>query len=207
MSDLIDLKKHNDKKDNREKAMTKMTKKYELIDVGDDYDGNKKVYRIKALIDFGPVKKGDVGGFVESEENLSHQGNCWIYDDAYVIDQAKVYEDAIIATNAWVEDNAQVYGKAIVSGAATIYQHAKVFDEARVYGEAKVYNSAQVFGNAIIHGNARMKGTMKSSKPVTVIDNSEVIITISDDKVHVYQSKVYNLDQLPTKYIYLKKLI
>lgn len=180
--------------------MATKIKKYELIDVGDNYDGNRKVYRIKAVIDFGNVKKGDIGGFVESEANLSHQGNCWVYDDAYVIDKAKVYEDATIATNAWISDNAEVYGQARVYGRATIYHHAKVYDEARVYDDAKVYNSAHVFGHAIVHGHARIKGTMTSSNQVTVIDDSEVVITISDDKVHVYQSTVYPLDQLPTKY-------
>ena len=32
--------------------------------------------RVVALIDFGDVKTGDVGGFVESENNLSHDGLC-----------------------------------------------------------------------------------------------------------------------------------
>lgn len=185
--------------------MATKIKKYELIDVGDNYDGNRKVYRIKALIDFGNVKKGDIGGYLESEANLSHQGNCWVYDDAYVIDKAKVYENATIATNAWISDNAEVYGQARVYGRATIYHHAKVYDEARVYDDAKVYNSARVFGHAIVHGHARIKGTMTSSNKVTVIDDSEVVITISDDKVHVYQSTVYTLDQLPAKYNLLGK--
>ncbi len=52
-------------------------KKYELT--GDVVDiGPCKVYRIRALKDFGDVKAGDLGGWVESEENLSHEGNCWI---------------------------------------------------------------------------------------------------------------------------------
>ncbi|MDX9692493.1 MAG: hypothetical protein RBT45_08550 [Acholeplasmataceae bacterium] len=184
--------------------MNDRSKKYELIDVGDKYNGNTKVYRVKALRDFGFVKKGEVGGFIENEDNLSHKGNCWVYDDAYVIDKAKVYEDAIVATNAWVFDNAEVYGNAKVSGDAFIYHHAKVFGDAKVYDYGRVYNSAQVFGNAIVHGNARVKGTMKASQPVTMIDNSEVIITVTDNQVHVYQSKVYEKEDLPEK---LKLLI
>ena len=40
-----------------------------------------------ACKDFGNIKKGDFGGYVESEKNLSHEGNCWVYDGA------KVYGD------------------------------------------------------------------------------------------------------------------
>ena len=46
--------------------------------------GRRTLYRIKALKDFGNVKKGDLGGYVEREENLSHSGDCWIYDKAKV---------------------------------------------------------------------------------------------------------------------------
>ena len=28
------------------------------------------------------VHQGDLGGFVESERNLSQEGSCWIYDNA-----------------------------------------------------------------------------------------------------------------------------
>lgn len=50
--------------------------------------------RIKALIDFGIVKKDDLGGFIEKEENLSHENNAWVYGDAEVSGDARVYGDA-----------------------------------------------------------------------------------------------------------------
>jgi len=40
--------------------------------------------RIKALRDFGDVKKGDIGGYVEKENNLSQLGNAWVYGNARV---------------------------------------------------------------------------------------------------------------------------
>ena len=52
-------------------------KKYKLTDECITFD-DRKLYRIEALIDFGWVKKGDKGGFIESEKNLSHFNNCWI---------------------------------------------------------------------------------------------------------------------------------
>ena len=180
--------------------MDEHTKKYELIDVGDDYIGNRKVYRIKALHDFESAKKGDLGGYVESEENLSHSGRCWVYDNAYVVDKARVYEDATIRDNVWIFDNAEVFGNAKVNGTACVYHHGRVYSNARLYDDAKVYNSAQAFGNAVVHGNARMKGIATASIPVTVVDNNKVVITITDDHIHVYQSKVYNKDNVPKKY-------
>lgn len=51
-----------------------MEKKYELI--SSDKPG---LYRIKALRDFGLIKKGEIGGYVQSEKNLSHEGNCWFF--------------------------------------------------------------------------------------------------------------------------------
>ena len=56
-------------------------KKYELTNETIEYKG-KKLYRIKALIDFGNVEKGARGGFVEKEENLSMSGNAWVCDNA-----------------------------------------------------------------------------------------------------------------------------
>ena len=55
-----------------------------------------ELFRIKALISFSDVEKGELGGYVEKEENLSHSGNAWVYDDA------RVYG------NAWVSGNAEV---------------------------------------------------------------------------------------------------
>ena len=66
----------------------------------------KKLFRIKSLIDFGDVKRGEVGGFVEKEENLSQDGNAWVCGNALV------YGDAMVYGNAWVYGNARVCGDA-----------------------------------------------------------------------------------------------
>ena len=94
--------------------------------------GDRKIYRIEALKDFSNVKKGDKGGFIESEDNLSQIGDCWIYDDAMVYGNAKIY------------GNAKVSGK------------AKVFENAEVFGNAEVYNDANIYGKALAHDNAKI---------------------------------------------------
>ena len=104
-------------------------KKYELTDETIEVYGTA-LHRIKALKDFGNVKKGELGGYVESERNLSQEGNCWVCGNA------KVCGDAEVCGNAWVFGNAEVYGNAKVYGNAWVYGNAEVCGNARVYGNA-----------------------------------------------------------------------
>ena len=66
-------------------------KKFELTSEFVTFLG-KKLFRIKALISFGNVKEGELGGFVEKEENLDQSGNAWVSGDA------RVYGNADYAT-------------------------------------------------------------------------------------------------------------
>ena len=108
-----------------------MNKKYELTNETIQVN-NKTLYRIKALRDFGNVGKGDLGGWIEKETNLSQEGDCWVYD------------------------NARVYGNAIV------YDNARVYDSAMVYDNARVYDNAIVYGYAIVYGNMNILGKLIS---------------------------------------------
>ena len=112
----------------------------------------EKLFRIKALVAFGNVEKGELGGFIEKEDNLSHDGNAWVYGDAQVSGNARVYG------NAWVSGNAQVYGDARVYGNAWVYGDARVSGDAQVYGDARVSGNAWVYGDARVSGNAQVYG-------------------------------------------------
>ena len=68
-------------------------KKYELTAEFIEKWG-KKLFRIKALISFGSVEAGELGGYVEKEDNLAQDGNAWVYGDARVCGDARVYGDA-----------------------------------------------------------------------------------------------------------------
>ena len=92
-------------------------KKYELTDETIDVSGTT-LHRIKALKDFGNVKKGELGGYVESERNLSQEGNCWVCGNAKVCGDAELCGDAKVCGNAWVFGNAEVCGNAEVYGDA-----------------------------------------------------------------------------------------
>lgn len=114
-----------------------------------------KLFRIKALVTFGCVKKGELGGFVEKEENLDHTGSAWIFGNAKVYGNARVYRDARVSGNAWVYGNARVYGNAKVYGNAWVYGDAKVYGNALVHGDEEVSGNAEVSGNQM---HATVKG-------------------------------------------------
>ena len=124
-----------------------MEKKYKLTEETINVEG-KTLYRIEALRDFGDVKKGEKGGYVENEDNLSHYDNCWVYENAMVCGNAQVYDNAKIYGNAVVCDNAMVYNN------AKVYDNVMVCDDGIVYGDAEVCGKAEVCDNAEICGNA-----------------------------------------------------
>ena len=109
------------------------------------------LYRIKSLIDFEDVKAGDLGGYVEKEENLSQYGDAWAFDDAQVYG------------NALVRGNARVHGDALVCDKARVFGNARVSDNACVRGDAQVGGNAWVSGNALVCDNARVVGNARLS--------------------------------------------
>ena len=73
-----------------------------------------ELYRIRALLAFETtngekIDIGDLGGYVESEKNLSHDEKAWIFGDAKILGNAEVY------------GNAKIYGDAKVYGDAAIF--------------------------------------------------------------------------------------
>lgn len=104
-----------------------MNKKYKLTKETKEVDGHI-LHRIQALKDFGNVRKGELGGWIEKEENLSQEGNCWVYDEA------------------------MVFGNARVTGNAQVFGNARIYGDVQVYGNAWVYSNAQIYDLKIIGG-------------------------------------------------------
>lgn len=113
------------------------------------------LHRIRALKSFGNVKAGDLGGWIEKEENLSQEFRAWVYDNAIVMNSARVDEDAKVSGNA------RIYGKAVVSGMAKVCGHAEIFDTAQIRGWAKVYDKAKVYDDARVFQEAKIRGCAK----------------------------------------------
>ena len=95
----------------QEEKFEKLGLKYIFSDETIEVDGHI-LYRIIATRDLElcngkKIKKGQMGGFVETTENLSHYGQCWIYDNAKVYGSANVYHNAIVYGNARVRGKAE----------------------------------------------------------------------------------------------------
>lgn len=164
-------------------------KKYELTTNTKMWFG-RKLYQIKALKDFGNVKAGDLGGYIEKEENLSQDGNAWVYDSALVYD------------NACVFSNARIFGNAKVYGYAQIFSNALIYDNTRVYNDAWIYGNARVFGDVGVFGNARVFGDAQIYGNTCVFDNAQVF-----GDAHVYDNAwIYRDAQISNNadYIYFK---
>ena len=73
-------------------------------------DPETGLLRIIALKDFSDVKKGDEGGLIEKENNLSQKGECWVFGDAQVCRRTMVSGAAEISGNAkiWSTNGAYI---------------------------------------------------------------------------------------------------
>ena len=168
-------------------------KKYRLTDETITFAG-VTLYRIQATRDFGNVRKGERGGFIQSENNLSHNGSCWVYGNAKVYEGAEIDENAIVYGNAIVCGAAWVYGHAIiceaaevcanaivcgnakVCGYAKVCEDAKVFGFAMVYGNSKVYGDALIYGNALVYGDAWVCGNAEICGNVDIKSSQDYIV-------------------------------
>lgn len=134
-------------------------KKYEIVKDNFKEVNGVKVYRIRALKDFQndllrnkKIKKGDLGGYIESEKNLSQEGNCWIADNAIVCDNATIKDNSVIL------DNATVSKYAAISENTTIFEYAKIWGSAKIHGQILIGGHAKIYDHANVHGLVVLAG-------------------------------------------------
>lgn len=136
------------------------------------------LYRIVATKSFStPYRKinaGDFGGLVSSEENLSQDGNCWIFYDAIVVEDAFVRDNAMVCGSAVVADSALIKGNAFVSGESVISDFATVRDAAIVTGKSSVFGHALISDNAIVNDNAQVYGSACVSDSSKILNKATI---------------------------------
>lgn len=128
-----------------------MEKKFKLTDETIEFRGHT-LYRIKALRSFSDVRKGDKGGFVEREDNLSHDRDCWIYNDSKVLEFARVFGNAKIFGNVEVYDNVEIYDNAKIYGNVKLYKSLLIYDTVEIFGLDKI----EIVGDFSIKDNAKI---------------------------------------------------
>jgi carbonic anhydrase/acetyltransferase-like protein (isoleucine patch superfamily) len=156
------------------------SKKFELL--ADDFIiiglGQRvpvKLHRIRALRDSASVaKQGELGGYIEREDNLSHADTAWIGENAKVYGKAVVSGDALVTGSAVVCGSAQILGDAHVHRSATVYGNVYVTDKTRVCGHTVVYGNVRIEGHAIIDGHAILSDTVQVSDHAIVCERATV---------------------------------
>lgn len=161
-----------------------MNKKYEFTDEKRIFLGHT-LYLIRACRDIGHHKAGWIGGWIESEANLSQDGECWIVPGCIVMGDAQVTGDAVIGADSIVSECAKVSGKAIVFG-STVTDHAGIYDEAYIH-------NSHVGGTSLIDGKANVRTSIIECSNMhgeTWIDSSQVIGSILGENTRLIGSRI-----------------
>ena len=150
-----------------------MERKYELTNESMEFEGHT-LHRIKALIDFSGFIKGVLGGWIESEDNLSHEGACWIHDES------KVFGNARVRKSAQIMDNSVICGDAVISGDAVVGENSRVSGDAYICDNANIYGSSIVSGHPIIGNSSRILNSIVSCE---FLDFMGLSICLDDAKI------------------------
>jgi hypothetical protein len=131
-----------------------VTMKYEILATDTVQENGSTLFRIKRLSD------GLLGGYVQSEKNLSQLGESFAYDGSRISGNAVIIDDAKVFGRA--TGNARISGRAKLFGQAT--GNAQISDDAVVRGT--------VSGEAVIRGHARVFGRVTGH---SVVGGDEVV--------------------------------
>jgi hypothetical protein len=190
-------------------------------------EAGRKLRQIECIRDFKFAHAGELGGFIEKEENLG--GEAWVDEGAQVWGEAKVINGSVL------RGNSRVYGRSKVRNGSVIYDEARVYDYAlvdacSVGGQAKVYGKSwisrgvsmadqtEVFGlanienscllhNASVSGRACLNCSMVLSTDAYVTHNSDFCqfynLCPTADRTTVYRTKagdirIYHADEVYT---------
>ncbi|WP_368543306.1 YdcK family protein [Enterobacter soli] len=145
--------------------------------------------QIIATSDFSDIVSGTRGGWVEDENALSQEGDCWIYDEnsvvfagAQVRGNARLTQPCVISHRAWIGDSCWIDGAQISHGARisdnVTVQRSDIRGECHIFGNARVLHQSQVIA---------AKGLTPDREQILQIYGNA---TVSQSRV-VHQAQIY----------------
>lgn len=145
--------------------------KYEITDIA--HEKYPFLHRIRALRDIGKkVKAGELGGFVESESNLSTEDDTsWLFDDS------------ISTGSAFVDQDACLYGRAVACDCAYVSQRAEMSADARIEDYAYI-RGAVMCGHARASANSMILDSQDTGQAPVLSESCVVYGTVIGD-IHV----------------------
>lgn len=127
-----------------------MIRKYEITNIA--HPQYPWLHRIRALRDVREdVHVGDLGGFVQSEENLSQDGQSWVADNAVAAEEAYIHGDAILWDYSCARGCASISGPSRIGGNAIVEDYA-IIAAGYVHGDVHISGNAKLFANAVTGG-------------------------------------------------------
>lgn len=170
-----------------------MERKYKLLtEEPREYSG-RTLYRIEALCDFGDVKTGDKGGWIESYDNLQQEGECWVYDESIVMDKSIIKDraivkgTAIVMMNSYISSDSGIIGNVRVVGCSITGKN--VLYSASAHGRIDIINT-EIRNNCSILTSGNGKGMVfisnaKLCNGVNIISDEFVCIDSTDEVVEL----------------------
>lgn len=144
--------------------------------------------RIRALRDIGDkVKAGDLGGFVESEQNLSYEQG----DDAWLFDDAICCNDARVDGNSILKDNAEASGKAYITGGSILGGTVQAADRAQICG-AKISFACKALENCVIAPSRKTGRAPMMGGDITVYGSIIGDVRVSGKMALMENERIYN---------------
>ena len=155
--------------------------KYELSKNPEHRLGN--VTRIVALKDFSNVKKGEIGGFVSNENNLSQYGDCWLYGNSKMFGNCKMFDNSKMFGYSEMHDYSEMHNNSEIHNNSKMHDNSKMFGYSKMHGYSKMDNNSEMHDNSKIFGNSKIDNNCKifgNSKIKSVIlSNSYECFNIS----------------------------
>ena len=139
-------------------------KKYEVIEDDNIVFDDIKYFRIRALKDFSDVRKGDFGGYIESEDNLSQEGICWIYDDSKV------------SGTAHINGSIKVKDETLITGNVSLNVNEGIIEYSLINGDNNSYTSVNITANRM----SIIESTINTRATSMLCDNGDINIIITD---------------------------
>ena len=147
--------------------------KYEIIPEDSVMVDGHTLYRVKSIRHDrknGQFHADDLGGYIESEKNLSHLGSCWVASGSYVYGASSVEGDA------WIRNSS--VKNSVIGGSATL-DHATLED-------------CQIEGSATLKPDGFAKG---SSGPYLHNVNVEKGARVVIEGPQVFMGNVFEPDE------------
>lgn len=168
-----------------------MNKKYAFTGEEMEFEGKilRRILYIKDVTLFS--RKGEVGGWIEGEHNLSHEGDCAVLGNAKVFGNASIQETSCVKGEAIIKDNVIVKGKALVLNNSIVGADTIIGGSSWIQGNSKVF-FYNVLNNKTLLENISGSSEIKS----TTIESTGFIIDSC-----IIQQEIEGPIEIDTEYI------